>query len=86
MDRPMTLFVNNVSTINLAKNPILHGRSKHIETWFHFLKDQVNKRKIEVLSLKLKDQVTSILTNPLKVDRFYKIRILLGLTFAISLD
>lgn len=31
---------------NLAKNPISHGRSKHIETRFHYLREQVNKRDV----------------------------------------
>jgi hypothetical protein len=35
-----------LSTWNLTKNSIAHGRSKHIETKFHFLEDHVNKGKI----------------------------------------
>ncbi|XP_050874957.1 secreted RxLR effector protein 161-like [Lathyrus oleraceus] len=31
----VTLLVNNASVINLAKNPIAHERSKHIEMGFH---------------------------------------------------
>ena len=27
----VTLFVDNISVINLARNPITHGRNKHIE-------------------------------------------------------
>ena len=33
--------IDNMSAINLAKNPIAHGRSKHIEMRFHYLRDQV---------------------------------------------
>ncbi|XP_073223361.1 secreted RxLR effector protein 161-like [Cicer arietinum] len=35
--RPIQLLIDNISAINLAKNPVSHGRSKHIETKFHFL-------------------------------------------------
>ncbi|KHN21173.1 Copia protein, partial [Glycine soja] len=42
------LLVDNKSAIDLAKNPVSHGRSKHIETKFHFLRDQVSKGKIEL--------------------------------------
>ncbi|GKV45648.1 hypothetical protein SLEP1_g52709 [Rubroshorea leprosula] len=31
MKGPMKIFVDNVSAIDLAKNPITHGRSKHID-------------------------------------------------------
>lgn len=37
------LLVDSKSTIDLAKNSVSHGRSKHIETKFHFLRDQVTK-------------------------------------------
>ncbi|GAU26253.1 hypothetical protein TSUD_224440 [Trifolium subterraneum] len=33
------LKVDNMSAINLAKNPIAHGRSKHIELRFHYLRE-----------------------------------------------
>ena len=34
------IFVDNKSAIQLAKNPVHHDRSKHIDTWFHFLRVQ----------------------------------------------
>lgn len=41
------LFVDNKSTIDLAKHPAAHARSKHTEIIFHFLKDQlINGRLI----------------------------------------
>lgn len=41
--KKMKLFVDNKSTIDLAKNPMCHGKSKHIERRYHFLIDKVNK-------------------------------------------
>ncbi|GAA0172449.1 hypothetical protein LIER_41338 [Lithospermum erythrorhizon] len=32
---------DNSSTIKLSKNPVMHGRSKHIDVRFHFLRDLV---------------------------------------------
>jgi hypothetical protein len=46
VNRSITLFIDNKSAINLAKNPFLHGRSKHIEAKFHFLREQVNKEAL----------------------------------------
>ena len=39
---PLALMVDNQSVIALAKNPVLHDRSKHIDVKFHFLKDYVD--------------------------------------------
>ncbi|MEX5523447.1 Ty1/Copia family ribonuclease HI, partial [Bacillus cereus] len=47
--KPMELMVDNISAISLAKNPISHGRSKHIEVRFHFLREQVNGGKLELV-------------------------------------
>lgn len=42
----MRLLIDNKSAIDLAKHPVAHSRSKHIETKFHFLCDQVSKEKL----------------------------------------
>lgn len=36
-----TVMCDNSSTIKLSKNPVLHGRSKHIDVRFHFLRNLV---------------------------------------------
>jgi len=49
VSRPITLFIDNKSAMSLARNPILHGRSKHIEAKFHFLREQVNKGALQLV-------------------------------------
>ena len=44
--QPPTLKMDNQSTIALRKNPVLHDRSKHINTKFHFIHECVDSRKI----------------------------------------
>ncbi|CAL0315968.1 unnamed protein product [Lupinus luteus] len=73
-DGELVLFVDNKSTINLAKNPISHGRSKHIETKYHFLRDQVEKGKLSMEFCRSEDQQADILTKALKRDLFQKQR------------
>jgi len=60
---PMRLLIDNKPTIDLAKHPVAHDRSKHIETKFHFLRDQVSKEKLELEFCRSEDQVADILTN-----------------------
>ena len=33
------IFVDNMSAISIAKNPVIHSRTKHIDIRFHFLRD-----------------------------------------------
>jgi len=37
------LNCDNISEINLTKNPVMHSRTKHIEIKHHFVKDHINK-------------------------------------------
>ncbi|XP_050876060.1 uncharacterized protein LOC127079728 [Lathyrus oleraceus] len=38
VSKSVKLIIDNKSAISLVKNPVLHGRSKHIDTGFYFLK------------------------------------------------
>ena len=40
---PPALMVDNQPAIALAKNPVLHDRSKHIDIKFHFLRDCIDR-------------------------------------------
>ena len=44
----ITIRVDNKSAIALTKNPVFHGRSKHIHRRFHFIRECVEKDQIEV--------------------------------------
>ena len=67
------LFVDNLPAICLARNLVFHGRSKHIETRFHFIRDLVNRGKFEMVYYNTEAQVADVLTKPLKLDRFLKL-------------
>jgi len=71
------IYVDNVFAINLAKNPVFHQRSKHIDIRYHFLRDQVRKNMIKLEYCKSEDQIADIFTKPLKINVFIKLRNLL---------
>ena len=72
------LQVDNKSTIDLARNLVSHGHSKHIETKFHFLRDQVNKGRIRLKHCGTDLQLADIMTKVLKADKFKLLRNMLG--------
>jgi len=73
------LFCDNVSTIKLSKNPVLHGRSKHIDVRFQFLRDLCNDGVIKLDYCSTEEQLADIMTKPLKVDNFQHLRNELGM-------
>ncbi|WJZ94710.1 hypothetical protein VitviT2T_013543 [Vitis vinifera] len=75
-----TVLCDNNSTIKLSKNPIMHGRSKHIDVRFHFLHDLTREGVVELKHCGTQEQVADIMTKPLKLDVFLKLRELLGVS------
>ena len=75
---PVEIFVDNKSAINLTKNPIINGRSKHIDLRFHFIRDCVKHGDIVVKYVKTQEQRADILTKPLTAAKFEEMRKLLG--------
>jgi hypothetical protein len=73
-----TLMCDNSSTIKLSKNPIMHGHSKHIDVRFHFLRDITRDRVIELVHCGSQDQMANLLTKPIKLESFVKLREQLG--------
>ena len=43
-----TIFCDNISSIALSKNPVFHGRSKHIEIRYHFIRELVENGDIKI--------------------------------------
>jgi hypothetical protein len=73
-----TIFCDNSSTIKLSKNPVLHGRSKHIDVRFHFLRDLTREGAVELVYCGTQEQLADIMTKPLPLAAFQKFRNQLG--------
>ncbi|KAH9735190.1 hypothetical protein KPL71_017659 [Citrus sinensis] len=72
------IFCDNSSTIKLSKNPVLHGKCKHIDVRYHFLRDLTKNEVIDLVYCRSEDQVADIFTKPLKLASFFKLRKSLG--------
>ncbi|CAL1402124.1 unnamed protein product [Linum trigynum] len=72
------IMCDNNSAIKLSKNPVMHGRSKHIDVRFHFLRDLAKEGFIELEHCGTHDQIADVMTKALKQDTFQYLRGQLG--------
>ena len=64
------LYCENLSTTYLVANLVLHSRAKHVEIDYHFVREQVLQKILDVRFLPFEDQVADILTKALSTQCF----------------
>ena len=68
--KQISILSDNTSAIELAKNPIVHSRTKHIEVKHHFLHDHITKADTELKFVNTSSQIVDVFTKPLVGQRF----------------
>jgi ribonuclease HI len=74
----VTIHVDNKSAIELMKNHVFHGRSKHIEIKFHYIRECVEKGQIAVKWIGTLEQKADSLTKGMVVTKLGEMRHMLG--------
>ena len=74
------LHIDNKSTIQLAKDPVFHSRSKHIELRYYFLRDMVLQGHIRLRHVPTEQNLADIFTKSLGRQAHEKLSFLLGLS------
>lgn len=73
----MLLYIDNKAAIDLEKNPVFHGRSKHIDIRYHFIRECVEWGEIIIKHVKTDEQRADVLTKAMSTVKFEKMRDLL---------
>lgn len=77
---PTVIYCDSQSCIQLAKNPVYHARTKHIEVDQHFLREKIQSGEIQLTYCDTNDQAADIFTKALSKDKFEKFRSMLGVS------
>lgn len=78
---PTTIHGDNQGSLNLAHNPVYHGRTKHIEVKHHFIREKILSKEICLEYIPTSEQLADILTKALGRTAFERLRSQLGLVF-----
>lgn len=63
------IWCDNISAIALAFNPVFHARTKHIEIDYHFVREKVAHKQLDIRYISSIDQVADIFTKGLPPHR-----------------
>ena len=68
----VVLYCDNLSSIQLAHNPVFHARKKHIEVHYHFIRERVLSGDIDLVYVNTEEQVANIFTKALGVEKLQR--------------
>ena len=72
---PTDILCDNQSAIFLAKNPVQHQRSKHIDIRYHFIRSEVQSNTIAIQYIASEENLSDLFTKPVskcKLEKFMK--------------
>ncbi|KAF5470623.1 hypothetical protein F2P56_011125 [Juglans regia] len=82
---PPTPWCDNLGATYLSVNPVLHSITKHVDLDYHFVREWVDAKTLQVSFISSNDQIADILTKPLSAVRFQQLRSSLTIT-SVPLD
>ena len=84
--KSVTLYVDNNGAVDLASNATINERTKHIDVQYHFVRQCVQDKKIELKRCDTTNQMADPLTKPLEKYAHEKLRGMQGMRSEISQD
>jgi len=72
------LFCDNMSAISMARNPIFHQRTRHINRKYHFIREALQEGVINIQFCRSEEQLADIFTKAFLKDRFKHQKLKLG--------
>ena len=74
LDYPMKVLCDNKAAISIAKNPVHHDRTKHVEIDRHFIKEKIEILIASLVYTSSSQQTTDILTKGLSKSTYETLR------------
>ena len=76
--KPVILYCDNTSAINISKNPVMHAKTKHIAIKYHYVEELVEDKQVKMEYIHTKEQIADIFTKLFPKDAYEYLRGKLG--------
>ncbi|KAG2758559.1 hypothetical protein PC116_g31918 [Phytophthora cactorum] len=70
---------DNQSCIKMTKNPVNHGRAKHIDIKYHHIRDEVKRGEVKLQYCETSVMLADIMTKALAGPRHTDLTVALGI-------
>jgi hypothetical protein len=77
-DQPISIICDKTRVINISNNNFMHSKTKHIPIKYHFLREHVVKKSVNIEYISTKEHVVDIFTKPFPRETFEYLRKQLG--------
>jgi len=77
---PTIIMQDNTSTVAIAKNPMFHKCTKHIDSHFHWIREKIQDGRLDTNICCTEEQTADILTKSLAHPKHEKHRKVMGLS------
>ena len=82
--KPTQICTDNEGGIFIASNPVQERRTKHIDVRFHYVRDLIEQKRIDIVWVPTDENPADMFTKNLGHVKFTKFRSMLGLEFYSS--
>eukprot|EP00794_Sanderia_malayensis_P002751 gene2751-biopygen2271 len=76
---PCTLYEDNQGAIALSKNPTNHPRTKHIDVKYHFIRETITNKQIEIEYCETNKMIADVMTKGLPKGKFQELCLSMGI-------
>lgn len=79
INKPITVFSDSKSAIQLESNPIFHEKPKYIEIEYHFIKEKIKEGLVQTVYVPTNHQLGDILSKSFSQDQYLHLLCMFGM-------